>query len=589
MSTTTSIAAAGADQPSATDHHRSPSEPARAGSRYGTVARMLWGFRRELGWVLVFSAFANALLLAPTVYMLQLFDRVMHSGNELTLLTVTLLLLVFVAALAFAEWVRSRLMIRAGARLDDALNERVFRAAFAAELRQPQRSPQQPLTDLAALRQFFTGNGMFAFADTPWSVLFVAALFVMHPWFGWLALALAALQFALALQARRWTNRRQSEVAAAAAEEGQYLQAKLRNAETVTAMGMQVPLARHWLDRQDRLAGLQARLHETTGRIQNLTKWLQQSQQALMLALGAWLAIRGEVSSGAMVASNALMGNAVRPIGLLINVWGQAAEARLAWQRLDKVLAAVPDDEPPRHSGTIKGQISLRGLTVRAPERETPILDGVDADFRVGEVVAIVGPSGAGKSTLMRAMLGIWPGAQGQVQIDGRDLGDYDRQALGEQLGYLPQDVELFDGTIAQNIARFLDPAQVDVVAAARLAGVHELILAMPKGYDTPIGAAGAALSGGQRQRIALARALVTGPAIVMLDEPNANLDDAGHAALAQAITELRKRGATVFMVVHRQQFLALADRVLVLDRGRVLSLQPIKRSNTPEQTESEK
>lgn len=561
---------------------------AETGLRKGAVGRLLWTFRRELAWVLVFSMFANVLVLAPTVYMLQLFDRVMQSGNELTLLVVTLLLLVFVGVLTFAEWVRSRLMIRAGARLDDALNEKVFRAAFQAELRQPQRSPQQPLTDLATLRQFFTGNGMFAFADTPWAVLFVAVLFLMHPWFGWLALALAAVHFTLALLSRSWTSRRQAEVASASVEAGQYLQAKLRNADTVTAMGMQVPLTRHWLDRQDALTRLQARLNETTGRIQVLSKWLQHTQQALMLALGALLAIRGEATVGAMIASNALMGNALRPIGLLTSVWGQAAEARLAWRRLDALLAAAHAGDPRGSSRRISGAISLRDVAVRIPGRQAPLLEGISADFRAGEVVAIVGPSGAGKSTLMRCLLGIWPGAEGRVLLDGQDLASFDRQALGEQLGYLPQDVELFDGTIAQNIARFADPEQVDVVKAARLAGVHEMILAMPKGYDTPIGAAGAALSGGQRQRIALARALVTEPAIVVLDEPNANLDDAGHAALAQAITELKRRGTTVFMVVHRQEFLALADRLLVLQQGRISSLAPINRTAGPEKPESD-
>ncbi len=308
-----------------------------------------------------------------------------------------------------------------------------------------------------------------------------------------------------------------------------------------------------------------------------------------MLSLGALLAIRGETTVGAMIASNALMGNALRPIGLLTGVWGQATETRLAWRRLDALLAAAHGGDPRAGPHKITGAMSLRDVAVRIPGRQAPLLEGINVDFQAGEAVAIVGPSGAGKSTLVRCMLGIWPGAEGRVLLDGQDLASFDRQALGEQLGYLPQDVELFDGTIAQNIARFADPEQVDVVKAARLAGVHEMILAMPRGYDTPIGAAGAALSGGQRQRIALARALVTEPAIVVLDEPSANLDDAGHAALAQAITELKRRGTTIFMVVHRQDFLSLADRLLVLQQGRVASLAPINRTASSEQPKTDK
>ncbi len=552
----------------------------------GPLAALMWGFRRELLWVLAFSAFVNLLQLTPTVYMLQLFDRVMGSGNEFTLLTMTLLLLVFVAMLAFAEWVRSQLLVRAGNRLDDALGARVFRAAFQAELRQPQRSPQQPLTDVATLRQFFTGSGMFAFADTPWSLLFIAALFLMHPWFGWLAIALCIVQVVVALVARRLMQRAQAQAAQAAGEIAQYLQAKLRRTDELSAMGMLPAITAHWQARSAEVARLQDRQHQLGVRLQTFTKWLQYTQQALMLALGALLAIRGESTVGSMIASNALIGNAVRPLGLLVNVWPQASEAALAWQRLDAVLAQDRGVDG-QTAATLRGQVTLEGVSVRVPGRERPILDNVSADFLAGEVVGIVGPSGAGKSTLVRCLLGIWPGAEGRVRVDGCPLEDWDRRTLGEQIGYLPQDVELFDGTIAENIARFGAVDDADVVLAAKAAGIHEMVLALPQGYDTPIGPSGAVLSGGQRQRVALARALVTRPRIVVLDEPNANLDDAGDAALAKAISALRERGITVFMIVHRQQLLALADRLLIMEHGRIASLvavpKPIARPATPE------
>lgn len=561
------------------------SEPPRQTSSadgVGPMRRLLQHFRTPLIWVLVFSAFANILLLAPTIYMLQLFDRVMSSGNAFTLLAMTVLLVLFVAALSFAEWVRSQLLIRAGNRLDDALGGPVFQAAFRNQLRHPQRSPQQPLADIATLRQFGTGNGIFSFADTPWSLLFVAVLFLMHPWFGWLALVLAAGQLILALVSRRLVSRLQQASTEATRQSTELMVTQLRAVETLTAMGMLPALARQWRGAEATADVARERLQEMTSRIQVFTKWLQYTQQAVMLALGAWLAIRGEVTVGAMIASNALIANAVRPLGVMAGVWGQATEAVAAWRRLDRLLgqeAAGGDGSPALQAGTkrpqgpLKGQVSLSQVTVKVPGRNSPILDAIEAEFNAGELVGIVGPSGAGKSTLVRCMLGIWPGAQGEVRIDGVPLSGWDRQILGEQIGYLPQDVELFEGTIAQNIARFADLPDEAVVEAAKSAGIHDMVLAMPRGYDTLVGPAGVTLSGGQRQRVALARALVTGPRLLVLDEPNANLDDAGDAALAKALVELKRKGVTIFMIVHRQQLLSLADRLLILERGRISSL----------------
>jgi len=568
--------------------HRTPPDGGtkRAGRRFGPIADALWAFRQELVWVLVFSMFANVLMLTPTIYMLQLFDRVMQSANDTTLLLVTLLMLLFVAAMAFAEWVRSRLLVRAGTRLEDALNERIFMAAFQAQLRQPQRSPQQPLVDLNLVRQFFTGNGMFAIADAPWTVVFIAVLFLIHPWLGWLALVFCFVQLALALLARRLMGARQQDVMEADMDLSQYLQAKLRNVDTVSAMGMQVQLKRHWMARQDAMEQQQAKLQETSSRVQASMKWVQYTQQALMLSLGALLAIDGRITAGAMIASNALMGNALRPFGLLVHVWGQAMELRTAWARLDDLLENADDGQPDAALPALTGQVSLRKLSALVAGRDKPILDAIDADFHANEVVAIVGPSGAGKSTLVRCVLGIWPGYQGQVLLDGHDLKSLPRQALGERLGYLPQDIELFEGTIAQNIARFGDADPAEVVKAAKSAGIHEMVLRMSKGYDTPIGEAGAALSAGQRQRLGLARALLGEPTIVVLDEPNANLDDAGEAALVAAVGEFKRRGATVFMIVHRQHLLALADRLLILDEGRMVHLAPTKRTAAAETKE---
>ncbi|MBC7941018.1 MAG: ATP-binding cassette domain-containing protein [Chitinophagaceae bacterium] len=313
-------------------------------------------------------------------------------------------------------------------------------------------------------------------------------------------------------------------------------------------------------------------------------KWVQYTQQALMLALGAVLAIDGQITPGAMVASNALMGNALRPIGVIVQSWGQSVAARAAFARLSALLHSQPVQPLDAPAPGVTGQITLRNLEATAAGRKTPILQGLDAEFKAGEVVAIVGPSGAGKSTLARCLLGIWPGTQGDVLLDGHPIQSWPRQSLGPHLGYLPQDIELFDGSIAENIARFSNVNASVVIDAATRAGIHDMVLRLPKGYDTPIGEAGGILSGGQRQRLGLARALLGQPAVVVLDEPSANLDDAGEAALARAVRDLRARGATVFMIVHQPHLLSVADRVLVLEAGRIARLVPVGATAVPTQ-----
>ncbi len=539
----------------------------------GPLGQLLWTFRREFMWLLIFSMFVNLLLLAPTLYMLQVFDRVMASGNGMTLLALTVTLVILLLVMAFAEWVRSRLLVRAGARFDDVLNRSVFGAAFMAQLRQPQRSPQQPLTDMNTLRQFLTGNGVFAIVDAPWAVVFIGVLFLMHPWLGWLSVVFVVLQLTLGFVVQRLSGQGQKLSQELSLDASQYLQAKLRNSETVESMGMQPNLRRQWMALHERQMANHESVQTTQYRVQAAMKFLQYTQQALMLSLGALLAIEGKITPGAMVASNALMGNALRPIGVIVQSWGQSVEARAAWARLTSLLMAQAAEPTQAPAAEVKGQLSLRNLQATAPNRETPILHGLDADFRAGEVVGILGPSGAGKSTLARCLLGIWPGATGEVLLDGHRMRDWPRSALGPHLGYLPQDIELFDGTIADNISRFGDVDPDQVIDAARRAGIHDMILRQPKGYDTSIGDGGASLSGGQRQRLGLARAILGHPAVVVLDEPSANLDDAGEKALASALRDLKSRGTTVFMIVHQPQLLAVADRVLVLEGGRITQM----------------
>ncbi len=540
-----------------------------AGGR-NSIDQVLWTFRGEVLWIVVFSAFANVLLLTPIVYMLQVFDRVMFSGNTLTLAAVTVFLVLFLGIMALAEWLRSRLLVRAGNRFDEVLNERVFTAGFTAQLSQQRQLPTQPLSDLNSLRQFLTGNGVFAVVDTPWTLVFIGALFLLHPWLGWLSVVFAIVQLVTGFVAHRMQMRSIKAGQELGLEASRYLQAKFRNAETVESMGMQSNLRTQWMALNARYLEQQAQSQETGARVQAFMKWMQYMQQGLMLSLGALLVIQGQISAGAMVAANSLMGIALRPIGLIVQTWSQFADAHAAYRRLNQQLDAQSPQPVDPPAPEVLGQISLKGLTATAAGRKTPILHGLDLDFRAGEVVAIVGPSGAGKSTLARSILGIWPEATGQVLIDGHDIRSWPRPSLGQHIGYLPQDVELFEGTIADNISRFEKIDSGLVILAAQTAGIHEMVLRMPKGYDTPVGEAGDTLSGGQRQRLGLARALLRQPAIVVLDEPSANLDDQGEAALARAVQALKAKGSTVFMIVHQKNLLGLADRVLVLEAGRV-------------------
>ena len=532
------------------------------------LGRSLLSFKREFLWVGVFSFFANLLMLAPTLYMLQVFDRVMLSQNEFTLISLTLITTFFFGVMAFSEWVRSRLLVRAGVRFDEFLNSRVFKATFDSQLNQAASNPIQSFTDLTNLRQFLTGNGIFAIFDTPWTPVYIVVLYLMHPILGWSAVFFTILLGFMAWYSNKLTRLSNERANEAAMKTSTYLMGKLRHSETVEALGMMNPLRAHWgamyKDQFDQSLDASHLQHQ----IQGFIKFVQYSQQSLILGLGAWLAMRGDISVGAMVASNALVSNALRPISILVSTWKQFADAKSSYQRLEVLMERHPEREASFVGRDVSAQITLDNLVATAPGRKAPILKGLNAHFRAGEVVAIVGPSGAGKSTLARCMIGIWPDVTGKVLMDGKSIESWSRDDLGPHIGYLPQDIELFEGTIAENIGRFGQIDSFKVIEAAQQTGIHDMILRFPKGYDTPMGEAGGMLSGGQRQRVGLARAIYANPELIVLDEPNANLDDVGEAALIRTVQELRNRHCTVFMVVHQRNLLSVADRVLVMEDG---------------------
>jgi len=539
------------------------------------LAATLYAFRREFLIVGIFSMVANVLMLAPTLYMLQVYDRVLVSRSELTLLVVSLITLFLFAVMAFAEWSRSRLLVRAGVRLDAVLSTRVFNASFEANLSQSGAPAQRAFNDLTEVRQFLTGNGIFAFFDAPWAPIYIAVLFFLHPFLGWVSIGFALVQATLAWFGHRRTIAPSEEASKAALDVNLYLQGKMRNAEVVESMGMLSGLRERWSSRHAEYMDRQGAAQGLTHRITAISKWVRYCQQSLALAAGALLVIEGELTAGGMIAANVLMTRALAPIDQMVNTWRSFIGARSAFLRLETLLRAHPERDPALSRVPPTGQVVVRDVVASAPGRAQPILQEVSLQASPGTVTVVLGPSGSGKSTLARVLMGIWPDVSGEVLLDGQPLGGWSRAELGPHVGYLPQDIELFDGTIAENIARFAEVESDKVIAAARSAGLHDMILRFPRGYDTPMGEAGSLLSGGQRQRVGLARAIYGDPALIVLDEPNANLDDVGEAALMRAVRELRDKGRTVFLITHRPGAVAVADQLLVLRDGRVLRQGP--------------
>jgi len=535
----------------------------------------LWSFRREFLIVGAFSMIANLLMLTPTIYMLQVYDRVLSSQSELTLIAMSLLALLLFAIMAFAEWLRSRLLVSTGVRLDEQLSTQVFNASFEAHLSQSGASPSRAFGDLIQIRQFLTGNGIFAFFDAPWAPIYMAALFFLHPMLGVLGIAFGIVQAALAWFGHRHTLKPSEDAIQAGGDANTFLQGKLRNAEVLESMGMVHNLRERWATRHQLHLSKSSRAQHLTHRIMAWSKFIRYAQQSLSLGAGALLVIDGQLSPGGMIAANVLMTRALAPIDMMVGTWRQFIGMRYAFARLEQMLVDYPARDPAFKRVAPTGAVTLSEVFATAPGRAEPILKAINLSVPAGTVTAVLGPSGSGKSTLARVLLGIWPDRSGTVLLDQLPLEGWNRIELGPYLGYLPQDIELFEGSIAENIARFCEVDPAKVIEAAQNAGLHDMILRFPKGYDTPIGEAGNLLSGGQRQRIGLARAIYGNPQLVVLDEPNANLDDAGETALFKTIQQLKAKGSTVFLITHRPGAISVADRLLILRDGHVVADGP--------------
>lgn len=516
-----------------------------------------------------FSFFVNTLMLVPTFYMIQVSGRVVPSSSTSTLIMLTLILTILMATLGSLEWVRSRIMVRISNRLDVLLSRDVYRASFKKALSSGgMDASAQSLNDLTSLRQFLTGNGLFALFDAPWLPVYTAVMFLFHPWFGWMTVGAAVVLIFLAYLTHRYTSNALAEANKQSLTANLHTTKSLRNAEVIESMGMLDTLMGRWAVRQRRVLVLQSSASDKSGIISSISKTFRNWSQSMMLAAGAYLTITHEINPGLMMAGSLLLGRALSPIDQMIGSWKGFVAARMQYQRLNETLEKL-HSEPKRMSlPDPEGHVQVENLVVAPPGAKAAVIRNISFVAPAGSIVGIVGPSAAGKSTLARALLGIWPPQHGTVRLDGADISSWDKQELGPHLGYLPQDIELFEGSISDNIARFgkVDPEKV--VLAARVAGVHEMILQLVDGYDTVIGSDGVNLSGGQRQRIGLARAVYGSPRLIVLDEPNSNLDEVGERALGVALQKIKETGATVFIISHRPNILSRLDRVMVLNAG---------------------
>lgn len=541
------------------------------------IGQTLREYRQAFRNVGIFSAIINLMMLVPSLYMLQVYDRVLASGNQTTLLMLTLMVVGAFVLMHALELIRSFLMIRVGAQLDLKLNQRVYTASFEQNLKRAGGNAGQALNDLTTMRQFVTGNGLFAFFDAPWFPVYLAVIFMFDWVLGVFAVAGTAVLIALAWANEVVSRKPLGEANSLSVAAGNLATNNLRNAEVIEAMGMLPNLMARWQRIHRRFLKLQGEASEKSGMVSALSKFARITLQSLILGLGALLALENRITPGMMIVGSILMGRALAPVDQLINVWKGWSATQSAYRRLAELLSA----NPPRVRGMAlprpQGNLALESVTAMPPGSSVPALRSVNLQLQAGEVLGVIGPSGSGKSTLARLLVGVWPATAGKVRLDGSDVYQWNKDELGPHLGYLPQDIELFAGTVSENIARFGMVDADKVIAAAKLAGVHDLILHFPQGYDTVLGDGGAGLSGGQKQRIGLARALYDDPALIVLDEPNSNLDDSGEQALLAAIQQLRQRGRTIVVVSHRTSILQVTTRLLLLRQGTVQAFGPTR------------
>jgi PrtD family type I secretion system ABC transporter len=526
--------------------------------------------------VTVFSAMANILMLVAPVYMLQMYDRVLTSASFETLIVLTVIAVFLLACFGLLDWVRQRLMARIALSLNHEVQDDVLAGVFRGSLQRFRQSVDQPVRDLDTVRQFISSPPALAFFDAPWAPVFIAVIFLIHPWLGFFAIFAALFILFLALLTE-WTSRGPLRNASEhTAESNRFVESSLRHADVLEAMGMFEGFRRRWRDKHDRSVAFQARGGSRISALLATSKSGRQIVQVGILGMGAWLVLKQQISPGMMIAASIILGRALAPIELGISAWRGFVSARQAWRRLNNLLTSAP---PARGGGATSlprptGKLEVEGVTAAPPGTTILALKRVQFTLEPGSSTGLIGPSGSGKSTLARLMVGVWSPQAGVVRLDGAAIGGPSESRF-RHVGYLPQEVELFEGTMAENIARLSEPDNDSVLAAAQLANCHDMVMRLPENYNTPIAAGGSNLSAGQRQRVALARALYGDPALIILDEPDANLDTDGEMALRNALRILSQRGVTTLMVTHNFRLLQMVEFVLVLKEGVLLESGP--------------
>ncbi len=525
----------------------------------------------------LFSVFASLLILAPSVYMLEVYDRVVNTRSHMTLAMLTVVVLFGYVVMEVLEWVRSEVMHEASMAFDRRMSNRIFTAIFEANLKRLPGGSAQPMNDFRSVRDFLTTPVVLALMEAPVALTFLVLIFAISPVLGWSAVVAAILVTFVG-----WLNERSTQPPLLAANRSaiaaqQYADGTLRNAQVIESMGMLGNIHKRWMGKQQEFLGLQAQASDHAGFYQAVSKFLQNTTSSMLLGLGAWLLLRNQLNGGAsyMIIGSILGGRVLAPLVQIVSQWQTVVNVRDAYGRLDSMLSMVALRPESMALPPPLGQLQVDALIAGAPGIPVPILKGISFGLLPGDVLAVVGPSASGKTTLARLLVGLWPASNGKVRLDGVDVFTWDKLELGPHIGYLPQGVELFDGTLAENIARFGEVDQAKVEAAARAIGLHDFILSLPEGYDSPVGREGTMLSGGQRQRVGLARAFYGNPAFIVLDEPNSSLDEQGDADLASAIMQLKAKGSTFVVMTHRTSVLSVADKMLVLRDGQLQMFGP--------------
>lgn len=535
-------------------------------------------YRMAFAATLIFSMFTNLLMFVGPIYMLQIYDRVLSSRNSTTLIALTVIAVCLLMAYGLLEFTRSKLLVRAGLQFDEVLAHPTFHLVVKQQTAMPGSGAQIALNDIDKVREFLTGQGILSFFDAPWVPLFLGLCFAFHPWLGMVATLGALVIFALALANEFSTRGTLAEAGRAGNGASHFVSTTMLNAEVIRALGMEKPLSKRWETQHNEMLDHQATASGRGGVVVSASKFVRMSLQVAILAVGAYLAMMQEISPGIMIAASIVMGRALAPVEQAVQQWKQFVGARQSHARLKKLFGSIAPDEDRIEMPEPKGDLRVEQLFGTVPGGREPVLRNINFEIKAGEVLALIGPSGSGKSTLVRHIVGATAPASGAVRLDGTEIQHWDPEQLGKHLGYLPQDVKLFRGSVGENVSRFQEDAtDEETVTAATLAGAHEMVQQLSDGYGTDVGDNGNYLSGGQRQRVGLARAVYREPCLIVLDEPNSNLDNHGEQALAKCIQTLKERGKTVIIVTHKTGLLALSDKVLMLVNGSVEKFGPTK------------